>query len=131
MVRIPPPAPPQMASIPRTMPKASAPAMPATSHPSEHNDLIIQLIKSNITLQDKMADVILSIKELNKGVNSLVSLFTDATAHIKTGKYEDPLVEKLNDLLDQNKNLAKGLLLMEDYVRKKQVPEFKHPSAEF
>jgi len=36
------------------------------------------------------------------------------------------LAKKLNDLLDQNKTIARGLLLLEKYVRDKSVgPSFQ------
>lgn len=91
-----------------------------------------ELIKTNILLQNKMADLLIATKDLNSNVNKLVTIFSEAAAHIKAGKYEDPLVERLNELLEQNRNLAKGLLMLEEYVQKKQAPmQFKHPSSEF
>jgi len=94
-------------------------------------DMVEKLIENNLAMQHKMADLMLSMKELNTNVKDLVHLFADAAAEIKAGKYEDPLVEKLNSLLEQNKNLAKGLLLLEDYVKKKAEPSFAHPASEF
>ena len=74
------------------------------ANPSEHHSSMVeQLIATNVTLQNKMVDLLIGTKELNENVNKLVHLFTDAAAHIRTGKYEDPLIEKLNDLLEQNK----------------------------
>lgn len=94
--------------------------------------MIEKLIETNITLQSKMTDLLISTKELNMNVSKLVHLFADAAAHIKAGKYEDPLIERLNELLEQNKNLAKGLLMLEDYIQKKQAqPQFRHPASEF
>lgn len=101
--------------------------------PSEqHHSMIERLIETNIVTQNKMADLLVATKELNTNVSKLVHMFTEAATHIKAGKYEDPLVERLNELLEQNKNLAKGLLMLEEYVRKKQAPpQFIHPSSEF
>lgn len=104
------------------------------ANPSEHHSSMVeQLIATNVTLQNKMVDLLIGTKELNENVNKLVHLFTDAAAHIRTGKYEDPLIEKLNDLLEQNKSLAKGLLMLEEYVKTKQgsAAQFKHPANEF
>ncbi|MBI4154331.1 hypothetical protein HY501_03265 [Candidatus Woesearchaeota archaeon] len=85
--------------------------------------LVSALIESNLTLQHKMIDVAVELKELNKNVKHMVEMFTEAGEHIKKGKYEDPLLVKLDDLLEQNKNIAKGLLLLEKFVREKQAPQ--------
>jgi hypothetical protein len=82
--------------------------------------LVRSLIDNNIETQHKLKDLTVSIKELSKHVKDMVDLFTEAGEHIKKGKYEDPLLIKLDDLLEQNKNLAKGLLLLEKFVREKQ-----------
>ena len=63
--------------------------------------LVEELIKNNITLQHKLADLILDLKDLNKSVKGMVKLFTEAGEHIKKGKYEDPLLVKLDELLEQ------------------------------
>ena len=97
---------------------------------TSQEQMINKLIETNIFMQHKMTDMLISMKELNTNVSNLVRLFSDAAAHIKAGKYEDPLVEKLNGLLDQNKNLAKGLILLEKYVREKSTP-FQHSSDQF
>ncbi|MDD4878008.1 MAG: hypothetical protein PHO02_03155 [Candidatus Nanoarchaeia archaeon] len=86
------------------------------------------LVETNIALQHKVADLILNLKDTNKSMKEMVTLFTEAGEHIKKGKYEDPLIVKLDELLDQNKNIAKGLLLLEKFVREKQAPTgFQRP----
>jgi len=82
---------------------------------------IDRLIDSNIELQHKMADVLLGVKELNENVSSLVHIFKSAGEHIKADKYEDPMINRLNELLEQNKNLAKALSLLEKFVKEKQT----------
>ena len=83
--------------------------------------LVESLIENNIALQHKMADLILNVKDLNKSVKDMVKLFHDAGEHIKKGRYDDPLMVKLDELLEQNKNIAKGLLLLEKFVREKST----------
>jgi hypothetical protein len=90
---------------------------------STHSDKAIErLIDSNIKVQHKMTDVMLSVKDLNENVSSLVHIFKKAGEHIKSGKYEDPMINKINDLLDQNKNLQRAIMLLEKYVNEKSVP---------
>ena len=86
-----------------------------------------RLIESNIALQHKMTDVLLGVKELNENVSSLVTIFKSAAEHIKADKYEDPMINRLNELLEQNKNLAKALGMIEKYVRDKQ--QANNPSS--
>lgn len=85
------------------------------------------LIETNIALQHKIADLILNIKDTNKSMKEMVTLFTEAGEHIKKGRYEDPLIVKLDELLEQNKNIAKGLLLLEKFVREKQASSAAFP----
>ncbi len=89
--------------------------------------LVNALIENNITLQHKLSDLILDTKDLNKNVKEMVKMFKEAGDHIKKGKYEDPLVVKLDDLLEQNKNIAKGLLLLEKFVREKTTTHTSFP----
>ncbi|MEA3378431.1 MAG: hypothetical protein U9Q69_02210 [Nanoarchaeota archaeon] len=88
---------------------------------SEH--MVEALIEHSIDLQHKLADLIIETKKNNKLVHEMVTLFTEAGEHIKKGKYEDPLLVKLDDLLEQNKNLAKGLLMLEKFIREKKGTE--------
>ena len=87
------------------------------------------LVETNIALQHKVADLILNMKDTNKSVKEMVTLFTEAGEHIKKGKYEDPLLVKLDELLEQNRNIAKGLLLLEKFVREKQTQSTAFPRA--
>jgi hypothetical protein len=85
--------------------------------------LMKDLIEQNIGLQHKMMDLMISVKDLTQSVKGMVELFADAGEHIKKGKYEDPLLVKLDDLLEQNKNIARGLLMLEKFVREKQTAQ--------
>lgn len=87
------------------------------------------LVETNIALQHKVADLILNMKDTTKSVKEMVTLFTEAGEHIKKGKYEDPLLVKLDELLEQNRNIAKGLLLLEKFVREKQTQSTAFPRA--
>ncbi len=85
--------------------------------------LLSELIKQNIELQHKVTDLVIGVKDLTTEVKSMVNLFKEAGENIKSRKYEDPLMSKLNDLLEQNKNIANGLLLLEKFVRQKSLTE--------
>lgn len=77
------------------------------------------LLESNLVLQHKLTDLIIVTKDLNESVTDMVHLFKSAGEHIKSGKYEDPMINKINQLLEQNKNLAQALHLLEDYVKQR------------
>ncbi len=94
--------------------KFSKKTLPSNTSPMD------RLINSNIELQHKMMDVLIGVKELNENVSSLVHIFKSAGEHIKTDKYEDPMINRLNELLEQNKKLARALGLLEKYVHDKQ-----------
>jgi hypothetical protein len=79
------------------------------------------LLESNLVLQHKISDMVIGTKDLNGSVKELIKLFKSAGEHIKSGKYEDPMINKINELLDQNKNLAQALHLLEDYVKQRTI----------
>ena len=80
---------------------------------------ITMLVESNIVLQHKLTDVLLGVKELNSNVSSLVTIFKSAGEQIRSQKYEDPMINKINELLDENKRLAQALVMLEKMVKEK------------
>lgn len=85
---------------------------------STKQEIIDQILHSNLALQDKTADLIRNIKELTTKLDNMVKIFEEAAKNIKSGT-DEPLMRKLEELLDQNKTIAKGLILLEKYVREK------------
>lgn len=92
--------------------------------------LVKQLIQNNVTLQTKTVDMVSSINklvmstnDLNKKIDSLLRVFETAAKHVSETKTTEEqinaLAMKLESLLDQNKNIARGLILLEQYVRGK------------
>ena len=89
----------------------------------DDSDIINKLIENNVALQKKTTDLIVSMNNLNQRVSRLVGIFNDAAKHIKPGLEDEqikPLIGKLEELLDQNKTIAKGLVLLERYVRERE-----------
>jgi len=112
------------------MPKKKSPVSRTASDPA----LVRQLIENNIVLQKKTTDLLVGMNSLTKKVSSLVSLFEDAAKRIKPGMEEEelkPLLEKLDMLTDQNKTIARGLVLLEEYIREKRKPFQAKPLPEF
>ncbi len=94
----------------------------------DSGQVLKKVAETNVSLQHKLVDLLLGIKELNANVSELVKIFKTAAENIKTQKYEDPLLAKIDELVGQNKNLAKGLLAIEKYIQERktigQKPEF-------
>ena len=62
-----------------------------------------------------------SMTKLTNRVDKLVSLFEEASKHVteveSTEEKVRNLTTKLEDLLEQNKTIAKGLIVLDKYVR--------------
>ncbi|MBI5803804.1 hypothetical protein HY450_01005 [Candidatus Pacearchaeota archaeon] len=81
------------------------------------------LVKNLIELQKVHTDLAEKFNSLTKEISQLLALF-EVTAknfskNIPIGEYEKDkeFLEKIDKLLDQNKTLAKGLMLMEERLR--------------
>ena len=94
-----------------------------------------KLIENSINLQSKIVDLVSSVNNLNKRVGHLVDIFEGAAKDVKEVKGVDEqviaLANKLEMLLEQNKNIAKGLLLLEKYVRGKNEMTVPKPLTEY
>ncbi|MBW2992616.1 hypothetical protein KY345_05355 [Candidatus Woesearchaeota archaeon] len=72
-------------------------------------------------------ETITSIQNLNSSINSLLTLFKTATEELKLeerdealiSKKMDPLMKKIDTLLDQNEKIAKAIIAIADMVREK------------
>ena len=93
---------------------------------SSREKVISDLIEYNIALQNKTAELISSMNQLTKRIDNMVVLFEEAAKSIKAGT-DEPLMKRLSELLDQNKNIARGLILLEKYIKDKAVIEENFP----
>lgn len=92
---------------------------------SSHKDVTSKLIEVNLTLQKKEVELLHGMKELITRVDRMLGVFEDASKHVMEvgeDKKIRELTDKLDDLLEQNKTIAKGLLMLEKYVRAKGPP---------
>lgn len=97
-------------------------------------EVMQELIKTNISLEKKMIELLSSVNNVTKKLDQMLDVFTKAAQHIERNDMKEPLAEKLNDLLDQNKKIARGLLLLERYVKEKSSfasSTFKEETPEF
>jgi len=98
-------------------------------------EILHRLLENDVRLQKRTTELTLSMEKLTKEVSHLVDIFTGAArkieaeglsrpmamAPMKPGSAPAPLLNKLDSLLEQNKNLAKGLILLEEYVKSKKA----------
>ena len=90
------------------------------THSPEHNSLV----DLNLRLQDKNIELMNAMHALAKRMDNLISIFEEAAKNVSDVSDDNrvkQLAEKLDSLLEQNKTLANGLLLLERYVRSKSL----------
>ncbi len=78
-------------------------------------------------------ELLRAVQELNQSVKALTNLFKIAAEQLETGKNHeettlhkfDPMVHKINELIDQNRKIAAGIVSVADLVKEKteKVPE--------
>ncbi len=85
--------------------------------PSE--PLIDELIKHNVALEKVSLELLESVNKMTHRMDRMLSLFEEAAKNIEQAeRLEDkPVAKQLNDLIEQNKVLARGLLLIERFIR--------------
>ncbi len=103
---------------------------PQSKHESiDHKKSVDTLFKTNLALQKVSLDLVKNNNDLIKRIDTLIALFEEAAKHISSGTEEEEiknLALKLESLLQQNKDLAKALVLLEEYVRgRSMVGDFK------
>lgn len=81
------------------------------------------LLENSIALQKTLTELAAELKNLNKKVSSLYDLFEEASKSFKeaeTAPEIQELLDKVNGLVEQNKTIARGLLLLERTFRGKE-----------
>jgi DNA integrity scanning protein DisA with diadenylate cyclase activity len=94
--------------------------------------LVRSLAENNLALQKKNIELITSMNNLTKRMDKMLNVFEEASRHIMEvgeDKRIIELAEKLERLLEQNKTIASGLLMLERYVRERaaSTPSFGRP----
>jgi len=83
--------------------------------------IVKKLVENNIILQKKTTELLVGLNTLTKKIDRMLTIFEEAGK--KVGEVEldedkiNALATKLEALLDQNKDIAKGLILLERYIR--------------
>lgn len=95
---------------------------PNASSSSGHQDLVKTLMEHNIILQKKAVEIIDATNQLNKRIDKLLNIFEEASKHVlEVGEDKKilELTDRLEELLEQNRNITKGLAMLESYVKNK------------
>ena len=82
------------------------------------------LIENFVGLQQAMTNLSIKFGGLSDNISKLLEVFEDAAkSFIKDGKTDDKeMLNKINALVDQNKTIARGLVLMEGKLSSPSSP---------
>lgn len=92
------------------------------------------LIENFVGLQKAMTNLSIKFESLAGQIAKLLEIFEQAAKSFLTSKQESPeetkdMLNKINSLLEQNKTIARGLVLMEEKLRSKsESTVFSQPS---
>jgi len=106
--------------------------MPARKTTPKSTSAQQQLVDSNVKLQTKLVELIESNKALtdsfaesSKSITELVKFFKEAGKYMIAESEDEklkPLLSKITDLVDQNKTIMRGLILIQKYIKTGQPP---------
>jgi len=83
------------------------------------------LIENFVGLQKAMTNLSIRFEGLSSNIVKLLQVFEESAKSLVGGKHDDDkaMLNKIDSLLDQNKTIAQGLVLMESKLRKRSEPE--------
>lgn len=91
--------------------------------------LVRELIQSNISLEKVSVELLDNMSKLGERIDRMFGLFEEAAKKIEEGEIlQQPLAKQLQDLIEQNRTIARGLLVLERYIRERSAGI---PSSEF
>ena len=97
------------------------------------------LIDNFINLQRVLTNLSLKFDELSTNMSKMLQLFEISaktfaekysTEEPKSGDVDTELLKKLDSLLDQNKTISKGIMLMEEKIRDRTTGQFVPPQMD-
>ena len=107
-------------------PKKSPSSKPKQMTAREREQL---LIENFVGLQHAMTNLSMKFGNLSENIQTLLQVFEEAAKNFMQGPNKvdnEGMLKKIDSLLDQNKTIAKGLVLMEENLRSKPVYEESH-----
>ena len=102
-------------------------------------DINKTLVDNFINLQKVLTNLSIKFDELSTNISKLLELF-EISAKSFAEKYNEgeikasnivdrEFVNKLNTLIDQNKVISKGIILIEERIREKEKPYMRQPMS--
>lgn len=91
------------------------------------------LIENFVGLQHAMTNMSIKFGSLSDNISQLLRIFEESAKSFASGGKSDDkdMLKKIDSLLDQNKTIAKGLVLMEGKLRgRAEEPQMMPPKAE-
>jgi hypothetical protein len=90
------------------------------------------VIENSVALQKVVAELAVNLKKLSSDTSEMLDLFREATRTMASEKAEeeakksdiDELKAKVDELVDQNKIIAKGILLLESSLKPKEYSSY-------
>ena len=95
-------------------------AVPDFSQPVLH-----EIVKNNLALQKVSLQLIDAVRQMTDRMDRMLGLFEEAAKNIEKVQLKEPLEKQLEELLEQNKVIARGLVLLEKFVRDKTSVGFE------
>lgn len=95
--------------------------VPDLSQPVLH-----EIVKNNLALQKVSLQLIDAVRQMTDRMDRMLGLFEEAAKNIEKVQLKEPLEKQLEELLEQNKVIARGLVLLEKFVRDKTSVGFEH-----
>ncbi|MEM4330930.1 MAG: hypothetical protein QW273_02895 [Candidatus Pacearchaeota archaeon] len=92
---------------------------------STSSEEVVQILVENfVGLQKAMTNLSIKFESLSQNISSLLEVLElSAKTYLEKNKNLDEnndLIQRINYLIEQNKAIAEGLLLLEDNLRKKE-----------
>lgn len=86
------------------------------------------LIDNFVNMQKVLTNLTVKFDDLSKNISKMLELFEIAAKSFAEKESKKPsdidteFIKKLDALLDQNKTISKGIMLMEEKVRQRNMP---------
>ncbi|HLC72714.1 MAG TPA: hypothetical protein VJH37_03970 [Candidatus Nanoarchaeia archaeon] len=87
---------------------------------NQPNAIVNELASMNIELQKVTVQLIDKMNNLTVRIDRMLSLFEDAARNLSATDDASGMKTQLQELVEQNKAIARGLLSIEKYVRERQ-----------
>ena len=87
--------------------------------------VVSDIVRNNLALQKVSLQLIEAVQQMTERMDRLLGLFEEAAKNIERTQVKEPLTKQLEELLEQNKTIARGLVLIEKFVRDKTSVGFE------